>query len=384
MTASRHRSNPGLHRKGFTLSELLVAITLVGLLVGLTLPAVQSIRESSRRIACANNLREIALAVAGFQSGRRHLPAGTLGFDEQFEFDLYRHWLNPGDEFHWKRAQHTSFAVQILPWLQHVHLYRKIDPSLLNPEKFLDESDGYDAELFSWFGDTRNFVSIATTDVPQLYCPTDNIRDVQSRDHIVFAGSQPTYVKERDQDAFAWIALTLGPYTGEDEVPLGVYDNAMDKRFAMTNYLGCSGAHAGGESPDPERVPFTGIMSSRKNRRLNEVTDGLSNTVLIGETIGSIESERFIGGQNWAFGGLATIRGLVPWMLETHKTRWHWKQLGSPSQASAYGFGSRHSHVVNFSFGDGSVRSIARDVDWFTLYQLGGMADGAVVNPLDP
>ena len=63
-------------RRGFTLIELLVVIAIIAVLIALLLPAVQAAREAARRAQCANNMKQIALAAANYESGHRHLPPG--------------------------------------------------------------------------------------------------------------------------------------------------------------------------------------------------------------------------------------------------------------------------------------------------------------------
>jgi prepilin-type N-terminal cleavage/methylation domain-containing protein/prepilin-type processing-associated H-X9-DG protein len=67
-----------MSRRGMTLVELLAVIAIIGLLVALLLPAVQGARESARRSACGNNLRQLGLALQQFESANGHFPAGAI------------------------------------------------------------------------------------------------------------------------------------------------------------------------------------------------------------------------------------------------------------------------------------------------------------------
>ncbi|RLT03584.1 MAG: DUF1559 domain-containing protein, partial [Planctomycetota bacterium] len=65
-------------RRGFTVIELLIVISVITVLIAVTLPAVQQVRESSRRMTCQNNIRQIALACDNFETSHKHYPASRL------------------------------------------------------------------------------------------------------------------------------------------------------------------------------------------------------------------------------------------------------------------------------------------------------------------
>lgn len=95
------------HLSGFTLVELLVVITIIGILVSLLLPAVQAAREAARRAQCSNNLKQVGLAMLNYESAARVFPPGGLS-------------TSAGEFGH-------SFWIRILPYLEEEIIYEEFD-----------------------------------------------------------------------------------------------------------------------------------------------------------------------------------------------------------------------------------------------------------------
>ena len=148
-------------RRGFSLVELLVVIGIVGTLIGLLLPAVQQVRESSRRAACSNNLRQSSLAVIAYESARRTLPPGR---DQ-----VPRPGLPLGTQFAW-----SSF---VLPYIDQTTVATRIDFG-----KVWDAPGG---------NDTASDTVILT-----YVCPSGRVNSVGKADYAGISGAVIFY---RDQ-----------------------------------------------------------------------------------------------------------------------------------------------------------------------------------------
>ncbi len=130
MNSKKHRL-----RSGITLIEILVVITILGLLLALIIPAVISARESSRRIQCSNNLRQVGLALTGYMSRENCLPA---------------------------RSGRTSFYVYMLPEMEQVSLYNAFNISAAGMRSM-------DDVLFS----VSSNKTVSNTIIKTLICPSD-------------------------------------------------------------------------------------------------------------------------------------------------------------------------------------------------------------------
>src|SRR5690349_6670512 len=118
MVSSQHGSNSGLHmrrlflRRGFTLVELLVVIAIIGILVGLLLPAVQSARESARRLQCNNNLKQMGIGAQNHATSIGHYPAGGWGWYWIGDPDMGTNWRQPG-----------GWIYNLLPYIEQQNLH---------------------------------------------------------------------------------------------------------------------------------------------------------------------------------------------------------------------------------------------------------------------
>ena len=222
---------------GFTLIELLCVIAIIGVLMGILLPAIQDVREAARRINCKNNLRQISLAAHQFESSFDRLPPGTLGWDfvptmteaEQDDF-----FLGPG--YGYKKYQNSSSLVLLLPYLDQGNLYHTL-PRIATAttqtyESYRDATPGAP----SWIGEISEVVDAMHTFIPTFACPSD----------IHVSGAPTEFVVATQPH------LLLGP-SGENFGDWFGPAYVEDAQMAPTNYLGCSGAHSGGDTTDAQK-----------------------------------------------------------------------------------------------------------------------------------
>ncbi len=143
-------TNNNVCRQAFTLVELLVVIAIIGILIGILLPAVQSVRQTARRVECANKLRQITLAVHNFESSRQHFPVSQVG---------------PGasDGAGGFQAGYYSWLVPLLPFVEQSNLHSSFDLTVNN-------GDGGGFRI----SDTHPNAVAAATSVDLFLCPSDN------------------------------------------------------------------------------------------------------------------------------------------------------------------------------------------------------------------
>ncbi|QDV17207.1 putative major pilin subunit [Gimesia panareensis] len=219
--------NVGPHslRKGFTLIELLVVIAIIAILIALLLPAVQQAREAARRSTCRNNLKQLALAMHNYHDVFGRLPFGQITTSGSTT------WASVG-----ARSTGWGWSAMILPYIEQANLYNKIDFNrpLVNP------GDTSAAQ-------TQNTAVIGSP-IPVIRCPSD-----------------------------------LGPAV--EQIPMaGIMVNA-----AYTSYAGNAGGWGGSQNGE-NSIESDGFFyklypgsPAVQSVRFRDVTDGLSNTILLAE-----------------------------------------------------------------------------------------------------
>ena len=347
-------------RRGFTLIELLVVIAIIGVLIALLLPAVQSAREAARRAQCTNNLKQLGLALANYESSNGAYPSAGQG-------SLYRGVVIPDTMYVDGHGLHARLLG------------------------FLEQGQAYDAVNFSLDYNHlsgSNYTAFSTV-VGGFLCPSADREPGGGRDETGDPNGAPF---ERAGAGYGNNDYAGVTYTDIDPQGLG-------------NQVGSTPI-----TPFRNRAARVDGFFKAGARRLAEVRDGLSNTVSVIEDAGrdaryvSERPESYVSpltpnvsrpvppGQRraWRWGeangtGLG-ISGVINNRWRPSHARSPYPQPGDPAfGATNQAFNNQeaasfHSGGVNALFGDGSVRFLKENVQLLVFRGLLTAAGGEVVS----
>ena len=319
----RHRQRRSRWIAGFTLVELLVVIAIIGVLVALLLPAVQAAREAARRMSCANNLRQVGLAL--------HNHHDTVG---RFPLSNYIRRMNPNVAINW------GWLPQLLPYMEQTSLHNIFDFEL-RPH------------------DPRNLEAVQTP-LDVLTCPSIPYGNELGHSETHWTNS----VKEVAETSYA---ACVGDY----------------RNTTGTGTAGADGLRWYGNGDIPPR----GVIARYGwSARFRDITDGLSNTFALGESVGHWSVNVDFPYQAFATTAhpINTANSLY---LEAGNIDWWGERRNYPKQLLwdwAVSFRSMHPGGANFLMCDASAPFISESIDHFSYMAMATRDCGEVANGSNP
>jgi prepilin-type N-terminal cleavage/methylation domain-containing protein/prepilin-type processing-associated H-X9-DG protein len=346
-------------KKGFTLIELLVVIAIIAILIGLLLPAVQKVRDAAARMKCQNNMKQVGLALHGFHDANQKLPPAVYNYRVNTTTAA-----NPSllDDRLWK-----SWMAVILPYLEQDNLWRTVqdanagNPSPVPSTYAIPKADPWYpwAELPS--GNPR-FLALYT---PQnMYkCPSDSRQDLVATSgtlKVAFTG----YLGVSGPDYLAWSKTPAASFYGRETRGILVASNRYDPAI--------------GNRENPVSNPGTAFTA---------ITDGLSNTLMVGERPPSkdLVFGWWFAGAGWDAAGSSDVILGTNDFADTATSpscstaRYDFRQGNVNNECDQYHFWSFHSGGANFLLGDGSVRFMTYNSNNI-MPQMSTMSGGEVVS----
>lgn len=328
---------------GFTLIETLVVMSILGLLIALLLPAVQSAREASRRMACANNLRQIGLAAHAYDSAVGCLPMGRSYWSDPAR-------IKPGEPCA-SLVQDKGYLVGLLPFVEQAPLYNSINQS---------------QSIFKLENRTIFPVVVST-----YVCPDDSDA-AQAR----MGYNDATYNLEPSLDWTKPMLLASASYCGvSGDNPIGWI---LDANCQVV--------------PSNTRATSNGAITLDSPIRLASITDGTSTTLLVAER--AITAFRPLS-VIWAGGSPdANPHSLHGWWFDAVETLTpasyppnlfkNLEPLQTNQGAWTSGASSLHPGGLNVLMADGSVRFIKETIDSWRVRPETGAPERAADGKLPP
>ena len=330
---------------GFTLVELLVVIAIIGILVAMTLPAVQAARGAARRMQCKNNLKQLGVGFHNFESANGGFPPRRWSRAEQGQ-----------------RGGYTGWGLFLLPFIEEQGL----------------------ADAYSWdydFYDPEN-QAVVENKLATFICPSTTRG---AGEYITCTGA-PTAGSARYGDSTKYSVKGYIDYLA----PNGFSAPTTGWGLNVASFSDSTNMH---QALLDSASSFTDMPQNCAPRKLSEITDGLSNTLLINETAGW--PHQYLGrqreqGDDYSLGNRGSWAG---WQSYSYNTYSRDGTMSSSKNKDAgdlvtcaincynktqpYSFHSGGAHIL---FCDGSVHFIYEDISPLTFSQVVYIDDGQIID----
>jgi prepilin-type N-terminal cleavage/methylation domain-containing protein/prepilin-type processing-associated H-X9-DG protein len=321
-------------RRGFTLIELLVVISIIAVLIGLLLPAVQKVREAAARTKCLNNLHQLGLALHAYHDANQQLPRGAEGSVAPTPIP------NPANQT--QNIAGTSWLVFILPQMEQSPLY----------------SQYHFYETYT----SANNLAVGNVQVPSYACPS---------------GSKEKDNNTTNPTTHYYGVMGPGLPPGTTSSPVQANVNGVTYSYPVNGTIPSNGAYS-----------LLGMLphyqSSFGNRlgvvQFTDVIDGTSNTLMVGELSWTLPLT-----------SPAPLNHYRSWIRGNNGGSGATKNISTPINSFTFyngstnfndiNFGSNHQGGTNFAMGDGSARFIKQTINMGVYMALSTIGGREVASP---